>query len=70
VDRIQGRFIPTESEGELSAAFDEIDRLEPSTVEIEVQGKTKELYPIAVGLALCLLFIVTLVRNTFFIELY
>ena len=69
VDRIQARFIATESERELTAAFDEIDRLEPSMVEIEVQGESQELYPIFVNSALCLLFILTVVRNTLFIEL-
>jgi Ca-activated chloride channel family protein len=69
VDRIQGRFIPTESARELTAAFDEIDSLEPTMVEIEVQGRSKELYPIFVLLALCLMFILTLLRNTLFIEL-
>jgi len=65
----QGRFIPTESEGELSSAFDEIDRLEANTVEIEVQGKGRELYPIALILAICILFSWTLLRSTLFIEL-
>jgi len=65
----QGRFIPTESEGELSSAFDEIDSLEANTVEIEVQGKGRELYPIALILAICILFSWTLLRSTLFIEL-
>jgi Ca-activated chloride channel family protein len=69
VERVQGRFTPTESARELTAAFDEIDSLEPSMVEIEVQGKSKELYPLFALLALCLMFIVTLLRNTLFIEL-
>lgn len=69
VDRVQGRFIATESARELIAAFDEIDSLEPGMVEIEVQGESKELYPIFVSLALCLMFILTLLRNTLFIEL-
>lgn len=69
VERVQGRFIATESARELTAAFDEIDSLEPSMVEIEVQGKSKELYPMFALLALCLMFIVTLLRNTLFIEL-
>lgn len=69
VDRVQGRFIATESARELTAAFDEIDSLEPGMVEIEVQGESKELYPIFVSLALCLMFILTLLRNTLFIEL-
>jgi Ca-activated chloride channel family protein len=69
VDRVQGRFIATESARDLTAAFDEIDSLEPGMVEIEVQGESKELYPIFVSLALCLMFILTLLRNTLFIEL-
>ena len=69
VGRVQGRFIPVESARELTAAFDEIDSLEPGMVEIEVQGENKELYPIFVSLALCLMFILTLLRNTLFIEL-
>lgn len=69
VDRTGGRFIVTESDSELAAAFDEIDRLEPSMVEIEVQGKRQELYPLSAFLALCLIFILTLLRNTLFVEL-
>jgi len=69
VEGVQGRFIATESARELTAAFDEIDSLEPSMVEIEVQGKSKELYPIFIFLALCLMSILTLLRNTLFIEL-
>jgi Ca-activated chloride channel family protein len=69
VNRIDGRFIAVESARELTAAFDEIDRLEPSRVEIEIQGNSQELYPISVVLALGLLFILTLLRNTLFIEL-
>ncbi len=69
VEGVQGRFIATESARELTAAFDEIDSLEPSMVEIEVEGKNKELYPVFTLLALCLMFMVTLLRNTLFIEL-
>lgn len=69
VDRTGGRFITADSEGELSAAFDEIDRLETSRVEIEIEGESRELYPIFVGFAMGLLFISTLVRNTLFVEL-
>jgi Ca-activated chloride channel family protein len=69
VDGIRGRFIPVGSPGELTAAFDEIDRLEPSTIEIETHGESRELYPLFVGLGSCLLFILTLLRNTLFIEL-
>jgi hypothetical protein len=69
VEGVQGRFSATESARELTAAFDEIDSLEPSTIEIEVEGKSKELYPIFVLLGSCLIFIFTLLRNTLFIEL-
>ncbi|UCD71523.1 MAG: VWA domain-containing protein [Syntrophobacterales bacterium] len=69
VDRIGGRFIATESPEELTAAFDEIDHLETSLVEIEVQGKSQELYPIFVISGLSLLFILTLIRNSLFLEL-
>ncbi len=69
VTRVQGRFIAAESARALTAAFDEIDSLEPSMVEIEVEGKSEELYPMFLLLALCLMFIVTLLRNTVFIEL-
>jgi Ca-activated chloride channel family protein len=69
VDRTGGRFISTESAGELTAAFDEIDRLEPSMVEIEVQGESQELYPVSVFLALCLMFVLVVLRNTLFVEL-
>jgi len=69
VEQIGGRFIPIESAGELTTAFSEIDRLEPSVVEIEVQGESRELYPIPVLLALCLMLVLTLLRNTLFVEL-
>ncbi len=69
VERVGGRFIDAGSPGELTAAFEAIDRLEPSIVEIEVQGEVQELYPIPVLIALCLMFILTLLRNTLFIEL-
>ena len=69
VGRVEGRFIAVEEGRDLTAGFDEIDRLEPSRVEIETQGKRQELYPIVVVVGLGLLFIVTLLRNTFFIEL-
>ena len=69
VDRTEGRFITAESAGDLTEAFDEIDRLEPSRVEIETQGKSRELYPMFVVSALCLLFILTLLRNTLFIQI-
>jgi Ca-activated chloride channel family protein len=69
VKRVQGKFIATESARELTAAFDEIDSLEPSRVEIELEGKSEELYPMFLLLALCLMFIVTLLRNTVFLEI-
>jgi Ca-activated chloride channel family protein len=69
VNRIGGRFIATESARDLSEAFDEIDRLEPSVVEIEVERESQELYPIFVLVALGLLSILTLLRNTLFVEL-
>ena len=68
-ERTGGRFIDAGSAGALRVAFDEIDRLEPSMIEIEHQGKSKELYPIFVLVAISLLFILTVVRNTLFIEL-
>jgi Ca-activated chloride channel family protein len=69
VDRTGGRFIATESSGELTAAFDEIDQLEPSMIEIEVEGESQELYPLVVLSALGLMFALILLRNTVFIEL-
>lgn len=69
VDGVDGRFIAADSEGAVSAAFEEIDRMEPSTVEREVEGKRRELYPIPVIAALGCLLVVTLLRNTLFIEL-
>jgi thiamine pyrophosphate-dependent acetolactate synthase large subunit-like protein len=69
VKEVGGRFIDVESSGELNAAFEEIDRLEPSLVEVTVQGESRELYPVFVLSALCILFGLTLLRNTLFIEL-
>lgn len=69
VREVGGRFIDVESSGELNAAFEEIDRLEPSLVEVTVRGKGQELYPVFVLSALCILFGLTLLRNTLFIEL-
>jgi Ca-activated chloride channel family protein len=69
VKEVGGRFIDVESSGELNAAFEEIDRLEPSLVEVRVQGESRELYPVFVLSALCILFGLTLLRNTLFIEL-
>ena len=66
---VGGRFINAASPAELRAAFEEIDRLEPSLVEVAVQGERQELYPIFVLSALCLLFGLTLLRNTLYIEL-
>jgi Ca-activated chloride channel family protein len=69
VDRTEGRFIPAESEEELTAAFEEIDRLEPGRVKIENKGKSQELYPLFVLSALVLLLVLTLLRNTLLVEL-
>jgi Ca-activated chloride channel family protein len=69
VNRTEGHFFAADSAGELRKAFEEIDLLEPSIVEIEVQGQVKELYLYSVFLALCLMLIWTLLRQTLFIEL-
>jgi len=69
VKEVRGRFIDVKSSGELNAAFEEIDRLEPSLVEVKVQGGSRELYPVFVFSALCVLFSLTLLRNTLFVEL-
>ncbi len=69
VDRADGRFLAVGSAGALTAAFDEIDRLEASTVEIDVLGESRELYPVVVLLGLCLMLVMTLLRNTLFVEL-
>ena len=69
VERTEGRFFVADSAFELGKAFQAIDRLEPSVVEIEVQGEVKELYFYTVFLALCLMLIWTLLRQTLFIEL-
>ena len=69
VKEVGGRFIDVESSAELNAAFQEIDRLEPSLVEVAVQGESQELHPVFVLSALGILFSLTLLRNTFFIEL-
>jgi Ca-activated chloride channel family protein len=68
VDKAKGRMIPAGSENELTAAFEEIDRLEQSRVEIENQGKSKELYPLFVLSGLFFLFILTLLRNILLVE--
>jgi Ca-activated chloride channel family protein len=69
VKEVGGRFADVGSPAELNAAFEEIDRLEPSLVEVAVQRQNRELHPILVLSALCVLFSLTLLRNTFFIEL-
>jgi Ca-activated chloride channel family protein len=69
VDQAQGRFIDSESASELTAAFDEIDRLEPSMIEIEVQGENQELYPLFLFLSLGLMVALALLHNTLFIKL-
>ena len=69
VERTDGRFFVADSAVELGKAFEAIDRLEPSMVEIEVQGEVKELYFQTVFLTLCLMLIWTLLRHTLFIEL-
>lgn len=68
VVKTNGRFIPAESEEELTAAFEEIDRLEPGRVKIENQGKRQELYPLFVLSALFLLLVLTLLHSTLLIE--
>ena len=69
VGQTEGRFIPAESEEELTAAFQEIDRLEPGRVKMESKGKSQELYPLFVLSALVLLLVLTLLRNTLLVEL-
>jgi len=69
VKEVGGRFINVESSAELNAAFEEIDRSEPSLVEVAVQEEGQELHPICVFSALGILFSLTLLRNTFFVEL-
>ena len=69
VARTEGRFFVADSAVELGKAFEAIDRLEPSMVELEVQGEVQELYFYTVLLALCLMLIWTLLRNTLFVEL-
>ena len=69
VERTEGRCFVVDSAVELGRAFQAIDRLEPSMVEIEVQGEVKELYLYTVFVALGLMLIWTLLRHTLFIEL-
>lgn len=69
VKEVGGRFIDVESSGELNAAFEEIDRLEPSLVEVTVRGESREFYPVFILSALCIFFGLTLLGNTLFIKL-
>lgn len=69
VGQTEGRFIPAGSEEELTAAFEEIDRLEPGRVKIENKGRSQELYPLFAVSALALLLVLTLLRNTLLVEL-
>jgi Ca-activated chloride channel family protein len=69
VKEVGGKFVDVGSPAELKAAFEEIDHLEPSLVEVAVQRQSQELHPVFVLSALCLLFSLTLLRNTFFVEL-
>jgi uncharacterized protein with von Willebrand factor type A (vWA) domain len=69
VDRTDGLYIVAESTDGLNDALDAVDRLEPSRIEVEVRGESRELYPIFVLLALGGLFAWMLLRNTLFIEL-
>jgi Ca-activated chloride channel family protein len=69
VKEVGGRFIDVKSSAELNSAFEEIDGLEPSLVEVKVQGERRELYTLFVYSALCILFGLTLIRNTLFIKL-
>ena len=69
VQAVRGRFIDVESSTELAAAFEEIDRLEPTRVDVTVQGEGQELYPACVLSALGILFSLTVLRNSLFVEL-
>lgn len=69
VEAVGGRFADVESSAELTAAFEEIDRLEPSRIDVAVHGGSQELYPPCVLSALGILFSLTLLRNTLFLEL-
>jgi Ca-activated chloride channel family protein len=68
VEKAKGRMIPAGSEEELSAAFEEIDRLEQSRVEIESRGRSKDLYPLFALSGLVFLLVLTLLRNTLLVE--
>jgi Ca-activated chloride channel family protein len=69
VQAVGGKFIDVKSSAELEAAFKEINRLEPSLVELAVRGESQELYPLCILSALGILFSLTLLRNTFFLRL-
>jgi Ca-activated chloride channel family protein len=69
VKEVGGKFVEVESPAEMNAAFEEIDRLEPSLVQVAGPRESQELHPVFVLAALCLLFGLTMLRNTFFIEL-
>jgi hypothetical protein len=69
VKAAEGKFVDVGSPAELKAAFEEIDRLEPGLVEVAVQRQSQELHPVFALSALCILFSLTLLRNTFFMEL-
>jgi uncharacterized protein with von Willebrand factor type A (vWA) domain len=69
VQAVGGKFIDVKSSAELEAAFKEINRLEPSLVEVAVRGESQELYPLCILSALGILFSLTLLRNTFFLRL-
>lgn len=69
VKEVGGKFIDVKSSAELNMAFKEIDRLEPSLVEVAVRKERQELYPLFLLPALGILFSLTLLRNTFFLKL-
>ena len=69
VERARGRFVDVEASDELTAAFEQIDHLEPSRVEVAVRRENRELYPACIFSALGILFGLTLFRNTVLIEL-
>lgn len=69
VRAVGGKFIDVKSSADLEAAFEEINRLEPSLVEVAVRGESQELYPLCILFAVGILFGLTLLRNTFFLRL-
>ncbi len=69
VEAVEGRVIDVESSAELATAFEEIDRLEPSRIDVAVHGESQELYPGCVLSALGILFGLTVLRNILFVEL-